>query len=97
METQVEDLAPDPAPDPEAKADEQQMLQVLRETVERLPRPYREVVELRLGQGLSTAETAHRLDISRSSVATRLYRAMSLLKRRLEARMRPNQPSKSPD
>lgn len=96
METQVEDLARDPAPDPEAQVDEQQLLQILREMVKRLPPPYREVVELRFEQELSTAETARRLDISLSSVATRLHRALSQLKRRMEARMRPKQPPNTP-
>lgn len=78
----------DPAPDPEARALDREMVRVLREMVARLPEPYREVIELRFEQELSTRETAERLEISRSNAATRLNRGLRLLRMRVRARMR---------
>ena len=46
------------------------------------------VCELRYGRDLSTAETARRLGISPSNVATRLDRAVGMLRSRLDARLR---------
>ena len=81
--TQRKDLAPDP----EARVRNHQFLRVLREMVKRLPEPYRQVIELRFEQELSTSETARQLDISRSNAATRLHRALRMLKNCLEVRM----------
>lgn len=78
----------DPAHDPEVLAQQLQMLALLREMVAGLPRAYRDVCELRYGRDLSTAETACRLGISPSNVSTRLNRAVKLLERRLNARLR---------
>lgn len=78
-------LIVDPAQDPEALAQQRQMLALLREIVARLPRAYRDVCELRYGRDLSTAETACRLGISPSNVSTRLNRAVNLLKHRQSA------------
>ena len=74
--------------DPIAQTEDQQMLQVLRHMIARLPEPYRQVTEMRFEQGLSTSETARRLGISRSNVATRLSRSLRMLKNRFDARMR---------
>ncbi len=76
----------DPNADPETRASEQELLCVMHETVALLPAPYREVLELRFGQELSTRETARRLAITRSNTATRLERALRLLRRRFEIR-----------
>ena len=78
----------DPAPDPEELAQQQQMLFLLREIVATLPAVYRDVLNLRYSEGLSTAETARILDISRSNVSTRLTRAVKMIVRRLDARAR---------
>ena len=78
----------DPAPSPEARALDREMLRVLREMVDRLPEPYRQVIKLRFEQELSTAETADRLAISRSNAATRLNRGLRLLRERVTARLR---------
>ena len=43
------------------------------------------MLELRYGQELDTGETAELLHISRSNVATRLNRAVSMLRRWIEA------------
>lgn len=76
----------DPSLDPAPQACGQQMLYVLREMVTRLPEPYRQVIELRFEQELSTDETAQRLGISRSNVATRLNRGLRMLRDRFEFR-----------
>ena len=81
-----------PGPSPEDLAIDQHMLAVLRELVERLPEPYREVIELRLEQELSTNETARRLGISRSNAATRLGRSLGMLRKRFQTRMRRAKP-----
>ena len=80
--------AVDPGQSPEALAQERQLLVMLREIISLLPQTYLQVVELRLYKGLSTDQTAQRLDISRSQVTTRLNRAVRLIQRRIDARMR---------
>ncbi len=80
--------AVDPGQSPEALAQERQLLVMLREIISLLPQTYLQVVELRLYKGLSTDQTAQRLDISRSQVTTRLSRAVRLIQRRIDARMR---------
>ncbi len=76
----------DPGADPEMQASDRELLRALRETVTLLPEPYRRVIELRFEQELSTAETAARLEVSRSNAATRLDRALRLLRKRLTVR-----------
>ena len=66
---------------------DRQLLRVLREMVARLPGPYRQVIELRLEQELSTSETARRPGISTSNVSTRLNRGLRMLRDRFGARM----------
>lgn len=70
-------------PDPEAAAQQEELRRLLRAMVAALPTVYRETLELRLLEGESTADTADRLDISRSSVTTRLHRGCALLEKRL--------------
>ena len=76
-----------PSPNPAARAEQRQLLVLLHAMVATLPAAYREVCELRYGQDLSTVETAHRLGISPSNVATRLDRAVGMLRSRLDARL----------
>ena len=66
--------------------DDWQTLRMLREMVAGLPDPYRQVVEMRFDQELSTSETAERMGISRSNVATRLNRSLRMLRERFAAR-----------
>ena len=80
--------AVDPVQSPEALAQERQLLVMLREIISLLPQTYLQVVELRLYKGLSTDQTAQHLDISRSHVTTRLNRAVHMIQRRIDARMR---------
>ena len=77
----------DPSLDPEALAQQQQLIRLLREMVAALPAAYREVCELRFGQDLFRAETARRLGISPSNVSTRLERAVRMLRNRLDAHL----------
>ena len=77
----------DPGQSPEALAQEEQLLALLREIISLLPETYRQVVELRMYQGLSTGQTAQRLEVSSSQVATRLNRAVRLIQRRIDARI----------
>ena len=73
---------------PEALAQEKELLALLAEMIQVLPGTYREILDLRVNQGLSTRQTAERLHISRASVSTRLNRAVHLLKGRLNIRLR---------
>jgi RNA polymerase sigma-70 factor (ECF subfamily) len=66
---------------------EKQLLALLREMVGLLPETYRQVIELRVYQELSTRQTASLLHISRSNVSTRLNRAVKLLQKRLDTHL----------
>ena len=72
---------------PEAIVQERQMLTLLREMISLLPKAYRQVIALRVVEGLSTRQTADLLHVSQVSVRTRLHRAVNLLQRRLDARL----------
>lgn len=78
----------DPARGPEFLVREREMLVLLGEIIQLLPDTYRQVIELRLYRGLSNQQIAHTLHISRRNAATRLTRAVALLKRRLGSRIR---------
>ena len=64
------------------------MLTLLREMISLLPKTYRQVVELRVYEGLSTRQSADLLHVSRSNVSTRLNRAVQLLQQSIDARIR---------
>ena len=83
-------------PGPEALAQDKELLAMLGEMVQMLPATYRQVLDFRVYQGLSTRQTSERLRISRSSVSTRLSRATRLLKGRLDTRLRSLSPEDSP-
>ena len=68
---------------------------LLAEMIQVLPGTYREILDLRVNQGLSTRQTAERLHISRASVSTRLNRAVHLLKSHLDTRLRSLSPEDS--
>lgn len=78
----------DPDRSPEALAQGKQLLALLREIISLLPETYRQVVDLRLQQGLSTGQTAQRLHVSSSQVKTRLKRAVRMIQQRIDARIR---------
>ena len=85
----------DPALDPEALAQEREMLVLLKEMIDLLPGTYRQVIKLRLCQGFSTKQISRHLHISRGNVAVRMNRAITLLKRRIDARTRSLSPEGS--
>lgn len=76
-----------PSRSPEDLAQEKQMLVLLREMISLLPDTYRQVIELRLIEGLSTRQTSDLLHVSRSNVSSRLNRAVTLLQQRLDSRI----------
>lgn len=78
----------DPRQSPEALAQEAELLRLLQEMVVLLPPIYRQVVDLRVYHGLSSRKTAERLHVSPSDVDTRLSRAVEMLKRRLDVRLK---------
>jgi RNA polymerase sigma factor (sigma-70 family) len=59
---------------------------VIDDEIERLPEPYRTLVVLCYLEGKSYREAADRLDCSRGTVSTRLTKARTLLRRRLQRR-----------
>lgn len=77
-----------PAQDPEALARERELLELCREMIDLLPATYRQVLKLRLYQGFSNKQISRCLHLSRGNVAVRLNRAIALLKRRFDARIR---------
>lgn len=77
-----------PTQDPEALAQERELLVLLREMIDLLPGTYRQVIKLRFYQGFSNKEISRRLHVSRGNVAVRMNRAITLLKRRIDARAR---------
>ncbi len=89
------DQRQDPGPSAEDQAVETQLLLLLEEIVFALPETYRQVLELRYGQERSTEETAELLHISRSNVATRLDRAVSLVRKRVKERLEAAPPQTS--
>ena len=74
--------------DPEALAQERELLNLLKEMIDLLPGTYRQVMKLRLYQGFSTTQISQHLHISRGNVAVRMNRAISMIKRRIDARAR---------
>ena len=81
--------------DPETLAQERELLVLLREMIDLLPGTYRQVIKLRLYQGFSNKEISRRLHVSRGNVAVRMSRAITLLKRRIDARARSLRPHAS--
>jgi RNA polymerase sigma-70 factor, ECF subfamily len=70
-------------PDPERQAFSGELRRALEASLDALPDMYRCVFVMREVEGLSTAETAHCLEVSEDVVKTRLLRARGLLRRAL--------------
>ncbi len=77
------------ADNPERQAMRAELGQTLQSAVDRLPETYRSVFVLREVERLSTSETAQCLSLSEEAVKTRLHRSRAMLRRDLEAWMRP--------
>jgi RNA polymerase sigma-70 factor, ECF subfamily len=67
--------------------------QVVRQAIDRLPDSYRNVLVLRDIEGFDTAETSQLLDLTSSAVKIRLHRARQALRALLEPRFREVPPS----
>ena len=85
---------PSSARTPEALAQEKQLLSLLREMISLLPEIYRQVIELRVVEGLDTQQTADLLHVSQSNVRTRLHRAVTKLRQSLSAHLTPSSKSR---
>ena len=81
-----------PTRSPEALAQERELLVLHREMIDLLPATYRQVIKLRFYQGLSDKEISRRLHVSPGNVAVRMNRAITLLKRRIDARTQSSSP-----
>jgi RNA polymerase sigma-70 factor, ECF subfamily len=71
-------LLTSPQPTPEDRTSTRELRQLLERVLDALPELYRTVLMLREVEGLSTAETAHALDVTDDVVKTRLHRAKLL-------------------
>ena len=61
-----------------------ELCEQIRQTVEGLPEPYKEVFLLRGIQGLSTKETGKILNVTPGAIKSRLHRSRDLIKERLD-------------
>ncbi|HTQ08169.1 MAG TPA: RNA polymerase sigma factor [Polyangiaceae bacterium] len=86
---------PDDEPNPEARAAESELVGALRAALRELPLEAREVILLRDVEGLSAAEAASVLRISQQALKSRLHRARSALRERLEPWLEPSAPPPS--
>jgi RNA polymerase sigma-70 factor (ECF subfamily) len=68
------------SPDPEQSASGAQLRDLLEEAVLGLPENYRTVIMLRDIEELSTAETAHALDLTEDNVKIRLHRGHAMIR-----------------
>lgn len=78
-------MLPDPAPSPEASLLTQEELALLRRAIGALPPRCREVFLLQRFEDLSYEAIGRRLGISKNTVMVQMYRAMTALRRQLEA------------
>lgn len=74
----------DPPDKRELEPDDQAEIASLRAGIMKLPPKYREPLLLQVVMGLSCAEIAEKLDVSKNAVMTQLYRAREQLKERLQ-------------
>lgn len=75
-------------PDPEAKAAQSHLRELLENAIEGLPEAYRIIVVMREVEEMGVAETAENLGLSEAVVKTRLHRAHAMLRRNLHSRAR---------
>ncbi len=86
MESDAEilDAVPDPGPDPLRLAQQDDAMTRLNLAMRRLPLRQREVVMLRVWEGLDVAETAKAMGCGEGSVKTHLSRALGALREQLQ-------------
>ncbi|HEX5051944.1 MAG TPA: sigma-70 family RNA polymerase sigma factor [Planctomycetota bacterium] len=85
----AERLEPRAEQRPDAVAEANESLDAVHAAVAQLPRPYRQVLSLRLVHGLELQQIAHSLDAPLGTVKVRLHRGMVLLRRALPAGLAP--------
>jgi RNA polymerase sigma-70 factor, ECF subfamily len=79
------DLVADPAsPEGSSALAGEQMSMLLEDAISELPARQREVLELRIWEGLDVEQTAQAMGCSAGSVKTHLSRALALLRKRVE-------------
>lgn len=76
--------------DPEQRASNAELGQLLEDAVLQLPEQYRTVIMLRDVEELSTAETAAALDLTEQNVKVRLHRGRAMMRDQLFARVGAN-------
>jgi len=76
----------------EANLERQELQDLVRAAIARLPEDYRVILSLRDLEGLDTKETAHLLGISVGAVKTRLHRARQALRTLLDPHFRRDAP-----
>ena len=69
---------------PEQRAARRELGTLLERCIDLLPDTYREVLMLRLVEGLDTAETAQILDLTEETTKQRLHRARSMIQRAID-------------
>lgn len=75
--------------DPERTMAQRQILQLVENAMDELPDLYRTVFVARVIEGLTIEETATLLDLRPETVKTRLHRARTLVRKRLDAQIGP--------
>lgn len=78
------DAIPDPGPDPARLAQQDDAMGRLSQAMQRLPLRQRQVVMLRVWEGLDVADTAKAMGCGEGSVKTHLSRALAALRNQLE-------------
>ncbi|MCU7842502.1 MAG: RNA polymerase sigma factor [Candidatus Thiodiazotropha sp. (ex Monitilora ramsayi)] len=73
--------------EPEQAKITEEIVGLLEQAVESLPRDFRVVMMLRVFEGMSTEETADLLNINPATVKTRLHRAKQLIRTRFKYRL----------
>jgi RNA polymerase sigma-70 factor, ECF subfamily len=82
-----ETTVPETSLDPEQRASNAELGQLLEQAVLDLPEQYRTIIMLRDVEELSTAETAAALELTEQNVKVRLHRGRALMRDRLFARV----------
>jgi RNA polymerase sigma-70 factor (ECF subfamily) len=72
---------------PEDRAADRELASLLERSIDGLPDSYRQVLVLRLVEGLSTEETAEVLGVREETVKQRLHRARAMVQRSIEDRI----------
>lgn len=82
-----ETTVPETSLDPEQRASNAELGQLLEQAVLDLPEQYRTIIMLRDVEELSTAETAAALELTEQNVKVRLHRGRAMMRDRLFARV----------